>query len=101
MAHGGTRYSRFQVLSEGRPAWVQDHRGLLIHFDGLRFWQPTRTGKSRIVASWQSPSHGWEHESQCSCRLCDALWRTTTRSPERDPGRVVTYGVQATAERTH
>ena len=100
MEYGSTRYSRFQVLSEGRPAWAQDHRGLLIYFDGLRFWQPTRTGKSRIVASWQSPSHGWEHKSQCSCHLCGAQWRSTARSPEPDAGRVVTYGVKATTERT-
>lgn len=63
-------YSRFQVLTEGRPAWAQDGRGSVVYFDGLRFWKPTRRGKSRIVASWQSPSYGWEHESECSCHLC-------------------------------
>ena len=63
-------YSRFQVLTEGRSAWAQDGRGLVAYFDGLRFWRPTRSGKTRIVASWQSPPYGWKHESQCSCHLC-------------------------------
>ena len=67
---GSTTYSRFQVLTEGRPAWAQGHRGAVYSFDGLRFWRSGRGGESRIVASWQSPSFGWEHESQCSCRLC-------------------------------
>ena len=42
MVYGGTSYSRFQVLTEGQPAWAQDDRGMTIYFDGLRFWQPTR-----------------------------------------------------------
>jgi hypothetical protein len=67
---GSANYSRFQVLTEGRPAWTQGDRGAVFSFDGLRFWRSTREGKSRIVASWQAPSYGWEHESQCSCVLC-------------------------------
>jgi hypothetical protein len=70
MLYYDARYSRFQVLTEGRPAWARDDQGSVIHFDGLRFWKPTRRGRNRIVASWQSPSYGWEHESECSCRLC-------------------------------
>jgi len=68
--YGSTNYSRFQVLTEGQPAWAQGDRGAVFYFDGLRFWRPTRGGKSRIVASWQSPSYGWVHESLCSCRQC-------------------------------
>ncbi len=67
---GCTRYSRFQVLTEGRPAWAQDARGSLFYFDGLCFWRPKRRGEHKLVTSWQSPSYGWEHETQCSCRLC-------------------------------
>jgi hypothetical protein len=72
MDYRGKGYSRFQVLTEGQPAWAQDDRGSAVYFDGLRFWQPTRRGKSRIVVSWQCPPYGWEHESQCSCHLCEA-----------------------------
>jgi hypothetical protein len=70
MGYGSTSYSRFQVLTEGQPAWAHGDRGTTFYFDGLRFWRPARGGGSRIVASWQSPAHGWEHGSQCSCRLC-------------------------------
>jgi hypothetical protein len=66
------RYSRFQVLTEGRPAWAQDAHGSRFYFDGYRFWRPTRRGRSKLVTSWQSPPHGWEHRSGCSCRLCVA-----------------------------
>ncbi len=66
----GTRYSRFQVLTEGRPAWVQGARGSWFYFDGMCFWRSTRRGEGKLVTSWKSPSYGWEHESQCSCGLC-------------------------------
>ena len=80
-------YSRFQVLTEGRQAWAQDDRGRMIHFDGLRFWQPTRSGKTLIVASWQSPPYGWEHGSQCLCRLCvlSGLDGAAAAGPETHP----------------
>ena len=71
MDYGSASYSRFQVLTEGRPAWAQDGQGLVFDFDGMRFWRPARRGERRIVASWQSPTYGWEHEPECSCHLCD------------------------------
>ena len=40
-----TDYSRFQVLSEGQPAWAQDDHGSVYQFDGLHFWKLTRRGK--------------------------------------------------------
>jgi len=67
---GRTRYSRFQVLTEGRRAWAKDTRGSSFYFDGYCFWRPTRRGEGKLVTSWQSPAYGWEHESQCSCGLC-------------------------------
>jgi hypothetical protein len=69
---GNTRtfYSRFEVLTEGEPAWARDHRGALYHFDGLRFWQLARKGRVKSVVSWQSPPGGWRHVSTCPCSLC-------------------------------
>ena len=46
--HERPRYSRFQVLTEGRPAWAQDDRGAVFYFDSLRFWQPKRRGRRQI-----------------------------------------------------
>lgn len=80
------RYSRFQVITEGRPAWAKDDRGSVVYFDGLRFWGPTRRGKTRLVASWQAPSCGWEHESECSCHLCASERERAARSLEADAG---------------
>ncbi len=65
-------YSRFQVLTEGQPAWAQDAQGSRFYFDGYCFWRRTKRGRSKLVTSWRSPHHGWEHESGCSCRLCVA-----------------------------
>ena len=67
-----TRYSRFEVLTEGEPAWAKDHRhrGALYHFDGLRFWQLARNGRVKSIASWQSPPGDWRHVSTCPCSLC-------------------------------
>ncbi len=85
--HERPRYSRFQVLTEGRPAWAQDDRGAVFYFDSLRFWQPKRRGRRQIVASWQSPSYGWEHEPQCLCRLCvlSGLHGAAAAGPETHP----------------
>lgn len=65
-----THYSRFQVLTEGRQAWALDDRGFVFYYDGLRFWRPTRSGRSKLTPSWRSPSYGWAHDADCSCRLC-------------------------------
>ena len=68
--HKYAGYSRFEVLTEATPAWANDHRGSLYHYDGFRFWQLARKGGVKSVASWQCPPRGWRHESECPCSLC-------------------------------
>ena len=67
-----THYSRFEVMTEGRPAWAADDRGSVFYYDGLRFWRPARGGRSKVTPSWRSPPFGWAHDADCSCRLCGA-----------------------------
>ena len=96
-----TDYSRFQVLSEGQPAWAQDDHGSVYQFDGLHFWKLTRRGKSRLVTSWQSPTFGWEHESQCSCHLCDSrCGQRHVLARETCAAGAVRYGLKGMPGRT-
>jgi hypothetical protein len=65
-------FSRYQVRSVEREAWagrLRDGRARYF-FDGLRFWDQNKTGRSRLLASWQAPSHGWWHKLECDCELC-------------------------------
>lgn len=66
------RYSRYQVRSLQCPAWAGEvTAGRAPYFyDGLTFWRQKRSGKSRVLASWQTPSHGWRHAHDCACVLC-------------------------------
>ena len=68
-----TRFSRFQVRCEGRPAWAADGRQRY-YFDGLRFWTPG-TRNSRLMTAWRVPVHGWVHEDDCGCSLCEGSRR--------------------------
>ena len=68
--HERGRYSRFEVLTAVAPAWANDQRGRLYHYDGSRFWQLARKGRVKSVVSWQCPPRGWRHGSACPCGLC-------------------------------
>lgn len=64
-------FSRFQVLTEGEPAWAMDARGVVYHFDGSCFRRRGRKGDSyALVTSWRSPAYGWMHLPDCACRVC-------------------------------
>ena len=64
-------YSRFEVLTEGEPAWALDQRAVLYHFDGLCYWRrPCDAPGFKRVTSWQAPSYGWFHRVDCACPLC-------------------------------
>jgi hypothetical protein len=64
-------YSRFEVLSEGEPAWAMGRKADLYHFDGLCFWRRAlRADAPTRVTSWQSPRYGWFHAVDCRCPLC-------------------------------
>jgi hypothetical protein len=65
-----TRFSRFQVRCEGRPAWAVDGRDRKYYYDGLRFWS-LGARSSRMTTAWQAPGHGWVHEDDCGCGLCE------------------------------
>ncbi len=56
----GTRAacSRFQVITEGKPAWAADDRHIY-YFDGLRFWLTDPTRRWKLRTSWQTPTYGW------------------------------------------
>jgi hypothetical protein len=68
------RYSRYQVRSVERCAWAGGAaEGSAPYFyDGLSFWRQRSSGKSRVLASWQTPVHGWRHRPTCTCDLCRA-----------------------------
>jgi hypothetical protein len=87
-----TRYSRFQVLTHGEPAWVTDPSGERYAFDGLRFWHLRWNRPAKLRASWQAPSFGWVHSRDCLCALCAGAFiagpaRTRPR-PEQEQSRV-------------
>ena len=63
-------YSRFQVLSQGEPAWADDPRHDRYYFDGLRFWKLRHEHPARPQVSWQTPHFGWAHAERCACSLC-------------------------------
>jgi hypothetical protein len=65
------RYSRFQALCAGRPAWARLalRRETGFYFDGLRFWSRSTDG-DRLLPSWRAPRYGWVHAPGCDCRLC-------------------------------
>jgi hypothetical protein len=66
-----TYCSRFQVLTEGEPAWTMDERGAVYLYDGSGFRRRGRRGDSyKLVISWQSPAYGWMHLPDCPCRAC-------------------------------
>ena len=67
-----TLYSRFQVLSQGEPAWTADSRHGRYYFDGLRFWRLRDRHPARLQVSWQTPPFGWAHAGRCRCSLCAA-----------------------------
>ena len=65
-------FSRYQVRSVEREAWagrLRDGRAQYF-FDGLRFWDQSKTGGGRLLQSRQAPSHGWWHKLECECELC-------------------------------
>ena len=66
-------YSRFQILSQGEPAWADDLRHDRYYFDGLRFWKLRHAQPARLQVSWQTPHFGWAHADRCRCSLCAAL----------------------------
>jgi hypothetical protein len=72
MESSGIRYSRYQVRSAERWAWAGEaYEGRAPYFyDGISFWRQDKRGKSRVLASWQTPSHGWWHKRPCDCGLC-------------------------------
>ncbi len=51
------------------PAWV-DKTGTMFFYDGVSFWRHTRSGRRKLVPSWQSPPYGWMHQRDCTCSLC-------------------------------
>jgi hypothetical protein len=63
-------FSRFQVLSSGRPAWAVDRKRIPFYFDGFRFWRLTQDGGGKVMTSWQAPQYGWVHSPDCACGLC-------------------------------
>jgi hypothetical protein len=63
-------FSRFQVLSQGEPAWADDPRRDRYYFDGLRFWRLRHEQPARLQVSWQTPQFGWAHAEGCRCSLC-------------------------------
>lgn len=72
-------FSRYQALTDGEAAWATDGKGTLYRFDGLCFSRRRRRdGSFSLVPSWQTPSYGWLHPSDCPC----AVW---ILAPVRDP----------------
>lgn len=65
-----TLYSRFQILTQGEPAWVAGPNHGSYFFDGFRFWQLSRSRPAKLLVSWRTPSFGWEHSDDCLCPLC-------------------------------
>jgi len=64
-------FSRFQVLTDGEPAWTMDDRGVVFYFDGSLFRRRGHRGDAySLVTSWRSPAYGWMHLPDCSCRVC-------------------------------
>lgn len=64
-------YSRFQVLTDGEPAWAMDERGVVYHFDGSCFRRRGHKGDAyTLVTSWRSPAYGWMHLPDCPCPVC-------------------------------
>ena len=66
-------YSRFQVLSQGEPAWVDGPWRERYYFDGLRFWKLRDEHPARPQVSWQTPAFGWTHAEHCRCSLCAGI----------------------------
>jgi hypothetical protein len=65
------RRSRFQVLTDGEPAWADDGSGAHYRFDGFCFSRRRRRDAGfAIVPSWMTPAHGWLRVSDCPC----AVW---------------------------
>ena len=65
-------YSRYQILCAEREAWLcgETTDGDSFYYDGISFWRREPDGKKRLVPSWRTPSHGWQHKDDCSCDLC-------------------------------
>ncbi len=63
MRDGRAACSRFQVLSEGGPAWAGDGNSIY-YYDGLRFWRSSPRRDWKLRASWQTPSYGWTRPRQ-------------------------------------
>jgi hypothetical protein len=80
MSAHGNPYSRFQVLTEGRPAWALGRKQALYYFDGLRFWRRIATGREVLMTSWQCPCYGWLHLSDCDCPLCSTYIRADSHA---------------------
>ena len=74
MTDARRRFSRFQVRCEGRPAWAVDARDRRYYVDGLRFWS-LGARSSRMTMAWKAPGHGWVHEADCGCDLCESSRR--------------------------
>lgn len=72
-----SRCSRFEVLSEGAPAWAIE-RGRVYQFDGLRFWV-LRSGYRKLTVSWRTPKHGWFPMQMDECPVL-VLTEATSRS---------------------
>ena len=73
MNREGPLYSRFQIVSQGEPAWADDLRQGRHYFDGLRFWKLRDQQPARLQVSWQAPQFGWAHAEGCRCSLCAAV----------------------------
>lgn len=75
-------HSRFQVLTDGEPAWASDDRGTLYRFDGFSFSRRRRRDESfLVVPSWQTPAYGWI----CCADFPRPAW---TPAAVREPARV-------------
>jgi hypothetical protein len=77
---GGSLYSRFQILTEGKPAWALDDRRRSCYFDGFSFWRLNAARGHTPVASWRCPQHGWRHAQGCECSLCSVDARSDSRA---------------------
>ena len=77
-------HSRFQVLTDGEPAWARDDRGTYYRFDGFSFSRRRRRDQAfLVVPSWQTPPYGWV----CGADSARPVWRA---APAREPSRVPT-----------
>jgi len=73
LSDAGAARSRFQVVSDGNPAWCHDGRRCY-YFDGQRFWAIRSRDRRRLVVSWQSPNFGWTSQQPEACLAHGRSW---------------------------